>query len=274
MANNKKKILYISFFLILLLTISLLTGCGKSATASKDGTSLALTMEEIEKDNRNGIFVLNKNKTFSPVISDLPGFAGETAEAANDRYVWFTDNSTDISSLIPVATPGTPLVAIYDSTKDMPAVWYLEKYEDKGYTIGAHIFLDEDNTMLIQAADTLSGTSAENELGAASGSDDSYEISEISGSPVLPIDNIDNNMGILLGTQANKLYTIKFYRGTKETVTDIYADARIFQSSKYVEMKNPFKKTSQGYFIINLPMNLEDGYYYLADLGFFRYKAK
>ena len=115
MAGNNKKTLYISCILILLLTITLLTGCGKSATASKDGTSLALTMEEIEKDNRNGIFVLNKDKTFSPVITDLPGFAGETAEATNDRYVWFTDNSTDISSLIPVATPSTPLVAIYDS---------------------------------------------------------------------------------------------------------------------------------------------------------------
>ena len=191
-----------------------------------------------------------------------------------DRYVWFTDSKTDISSLIPTVTPSTPLVAIYDSTNEMPDKWYLEKYTNRGYTIGAHISLDEDDTMLLQGNEMLTSTSAAKVLGNIVGKDDLYEIHEISGSPVLPVDNVDNNMNILLGTEKNKLYTLKFFRGTKEEVADIYADTRIFQSSKYVELNSPFKKTSKGYFIINLPMNLDDGYYYLSDIGFFKYIGK
>lgn len=273
MARNKK-IRSLALLFIFILSVFTLSACGKGSIASKDGNSLSLTMDEIEKDSRSGLFVLNKDNTFSPVITDLPGYAGETDKASNDRYVWFTDSKTDISSLIPTVTPSTPLVAIYDSTNEMPDKWYLEKYTNRGYTIGAHISLDEDDTMLLQGNEMLTSTSAAKVLGNIVGKDDLYEIHEISGSPVLPVDNVDNNMNILLGTEKNKLYTLKFFRGTKEEVADIYADTRIFQSSKYVELNSPFKKTSKGYFIINLPMNLDDGYYYLSDIGFFKYIGK
>ena len=232
-------------------------------------------MEEIDEEGRNGIFVRNKDNTFSPLITDVPGYAGDTTESSYDRYLWFTDNNTDISSLIPVVTPSTPLVAIYNSTSDMPERWYLERYEDKKYTIGAHIYLDEDLTMYIDTDEPLSGTSAEHALNQIDGSDDAYEISSISGKEgvALPIDNVDNNMSILLGTSKDKMFTFTFYRGTKEETVEIYADTRIFQSVKYTELTTPYKKTSKGYFIINLPVNLQDGYYYLSDIGFFRYQG-
>ena len=271
-----KKLKYEKVTIVLLIGImmcAMLTGCGKSASATKDGNSLRLSYEDIEKDDGSGIYVLNKDKTFSPILSDMPGYSGSTDRASSERYVWYTDNKTNITSLIPTVTQGTPLVAIYDSSDDMPDEWYLDRYKNKGYTVGMHITLGDDKSMQILSEDPLSGSSAENALSQLSADDDSYNISAISGSSSLPINNVDKNMMILLGFEKNKVYTFDFYQGTKLQKVDIYADTRIFQSSQYISLKEPYKKTSKGYFIINLPLNLEDGYYYLSDLGFFRYSS-
>ena len=123
-----KKLKYEKVTIVLLIGImmcAMLTGCGKSASATKDGNSLRLSYEDIEKDDGSGIYVLNKDKTFSPILSDMPGYSGSTDRASSERYVWYTDNKTNITSLIPTVTQGTPLVAIYDSSDDMPDEWYL-----------------------------------------------------------------------------------------------------------------------------------------------------
>ena len=273
-SSQAAKIARIMILLLLSGVITIgMTGCGKTATATKDGNAIKYTYDEIEEDNGSGIYVLNKDKTFSPILSDLPGYAGSTDEASSSRYVWYTNNKTNVTSLIPTVTPGTPLVAIYDSSDDMPDEWYLERYKSKGYTVGMHITLGDDKTMQIEADDALSGSSAESALSSISNGDDTYNVSAISGSSSLPINNVDTNMSILLGFEKNKVYTFEFYQGTKLQKTDIYADTRIFQSTQYISLKDPYKKTSKGYFIINLPLNLEDGYYYLSDIGFFRYSS-
>lgn len=273
--KTKTNIRYFLLFLMLTIILSLATGCGRSASATKDGKSLSLTYDEIDSEGRVGIFVLNKDKTFSPVIPDMPGYESGNDIPSNARYVWYTDNQTDVTSLIPVATQNTPLVAIYNSSGEMPEEWFLEKYEDKGYTIGMHVDLDEEKNMLIMTEDTLDGSSANKAVSnMTSNTDEVYRVNSVSGSDTLPINNVDANMGILLGMQKNKLYTFDFFRGTKTETLDVYADTRIFQSSRYINLEDPYKRTSQGYFVINLPINLETGYYYISDIGFFKYERQ
>lgn len=274
-AITSKKAIRIVLAIILMLSFAVsLSACGKDASATKKGGSLSITYDEIEKEGREGIFVLNRDESFTPILADMPGFSGETDKADLTRFVWYTDNKTNITGLIPTVTPGTPLVAIYDSTEEMPAYWYLEKYKDKGYTIGAHIYLTEEKAMRMVVDDTLASSSAEARLTELAGKDEEYTIDWISGTSnnKLPIDNVDNNIYALLGFDKDKLFTFKIFRGTKTEQMDIYADTHIFQSVRYIELNNPFKKTSKGYFIINLPLNLADGYYYLSDIGFFRYQ--
>lgn len=258
-------------FIGLIVLMIALTGCGKQATATKDGNKVKESYKDIEENKESGIYVLNQDKTFSPILPDLPGYAGSTSKSSSDRYVWYTDNDTNVTNLIPTVTPSTPLVAIYNNTSDMPTDWYIERYKSKGYTVGMHISLADDKTMQIIPEDKLSGTSAASALKKISGDDDEYTINSISGASVLPIDNVDNNMMILLGFEKNKEYTFEFYQGTKLRRINMLADTRIFQSSQYIALKDPYKKTSKGYFIINLPINLQSGYYYLSDIGFFRY---
>ena len=272
--KNKTSAKAVLLFMSALMFFSL-TACGnKNANVSSSGNALNLSFNDIEKEGRQGAFVLNKDETFSPIISDVTGYAGTTEASDPSRYVWYTDNNTNVSKLIPVVTQETPLVAIYDSNEDLPSSWYLEKYADKGYTIGAHVYLNDTNQMVIQKKDPLDGTSASKTLSQIEGSDDEYIVDYISGTKdnTLPLENVDNNMQMLLGFDKNKLFTFKFFRGTKTEVVDIYADTRVFQSTKYVALNDPYKKTSQGYFIINMPLNLASGYYYLSDIGLFKYE--
>ena len=263
---------FVAITLIVVLCLSL-TGCGKSAVATKDGNSLKITKEDLEKEGREGIFVLNEDKTLTPILTSLPGYSGGTKKSDPSRYIWFTDNKHNVTNIIPEVTPKTPLVAIYNSNSKLPGELYLEKYDDKGYTIGAHIYTDDNKSMILYKKNTLDGTTANDVLSLIEGSDEEYQIESISGTKnnVLPIGNVDNNMELLLGFQKGKLFNFKFFRGTKTEEVELKADTRVFQSSKITELKDPYKKTSQGYFIINLPLNLSEGYYYLSDIGFFRY---
>jgi len=245
----------------------------KQPMADKDGNQLRMTMEEIEEEGRTGIFVLNKDDTFSPCISQMPNYQGATTDYSADRFVWYVEEDDEVSKLIPTVTDDAELVAIFDKDDQLPETHYLEKYKYRGYTIGAHINIVGDKTLYLSKEGSLSGSQADAVLSEMEdNSDDIYEIAEISGSDVLPINNVDPNMMLLLGLDGGKLYQIKYYRGTKEEKQVFKADAKVFQSEKYIPITTPYTKTENGYFIINLPVNLSDGYYYISDMGFFAIK--
>lgn len=245
----------------------------RQPVADKDGNQLRLTMEEIEEEGRTGIFVLNKDGTFSPCIAQMPNYQGATSDYNPERFVWYVEEDDEVSKLIPTVTDDAKLVAIFDQDDQLPETHYLEKYKYRGYTIGAHIEIVGDKTLYLQEEDCLSGSQAASVFQVmAENTDDQYEIAEISGSDVLPINNIDPNMMLLLGLDGGKLYQIKYYRGTKEERQVFKADTKVFQSEKYIPITTPYTKTEHGYFVINLPVNLSDGYYYISDLGFFGIK--
>lgn len=266
---------FVAFIFLIIIVIGGIVGYRllKPPVSDINGNQLRYSLDEINKRELTGIFVHNEDDTFSPCIMEMPNYQGETGEASPDRYVWYTEKDEEVSKLIPMVTGGGELVAIFNKDEELAATHYLEKYRFKGYTIGAHIYMEDDKTLYLTAKDTLSGSQANGAIMSMSNNTgDIYEIAEISGSDVLPINNIDPNMQLLLGLQKDKLYDIKYYHGTKEDYVTFQADTKVFQSQQWIPLATPYKKTNKGYFVINLPEDLPDGYYYISDMGFFALK--
>ena len=242
----------------------------RQTVADKDGNPLRYSFQELDEKGVTGVFVHNEDGTFSPCIHNMPNFEGPTEEQSASRFLWYVESDESIGNFIPMVTDNNELVVIYNMDGDLPESYYLEKYALRGYTIGAHIYIDEEKTLTLSAEDSLEGSQASAMLNKMeANTDDEYIISEISGSDVLPINNVDPNMGLLLGLQKNKLYRIRYYQGTKAREATFRADTKVFQSQKYIPISTPYKKTNKGYFVVNLPQNLSNGYYYLSDIGFF-----
>ena len=87
----------------------------------------------------------------------------------------------------------------------------------------------------------------------------------------LPINNVENNISMLLGLSYGKKYSFKYLQGTKTRAVSITADTYAFRSKEMIPMTAPYKQMENGHFIINFPLGLESGYYYISDLGFFYY---
>lgn len=245
----------------------------RQVIADKDGNPLRYSFAELEEKGITGLFVHNEDDTFSPAIRKMPDYQGATSEASADRYIWYVESDKDMDDLIPAVKGGSELVVIYDTDGDLPGSCYLERYSLKGYTIGAHVKIGEDKTMYLRSDDCLPGSQAEAVFDKMeNNTDDEYTIAGISGSEKLPIGNVDPNMELLLGLEHDKLYKIRYYQGTKEREVTFKADSKVFQSEKYIPITTPYNKTDKGYFIVNLPENLAKGYYYLSDVGFFKFE--
>ena len=268
-----KKLISLFFLILLVVGGFMFYRSLNPPTVDKYGNPLRYTFEEIDEEGLTGVFVHNEDGTFSPAIRSMPNFQGEVEDTSSDRFIWYVETDKDIDEMIPTVTPGSELVIVYNVDGDLPESYYLEKYALRGYTIGAHIFLADDKKMFLSSEDTLQGSQAGAMLTQMeTNTDDIYEIGEISGSAALPIKNVDPNMMLLLGLEKDKLYEFKYYQGTKEREATFRADAKVFQSDRFIPISTPYKKTNNGYFIVNLPENLPDGYYYLSDIGFFAYK--
>ena len=268
-----RRIAALILVLILIIGGIVIFRMNRQTIADKDGNPLRYSYEDIDEKGLTGVFVHNEDGTFSPAIQNMPNFQGVTGEKSSERFVWYVESDESIGQYIPVLNSKSELVVVYNMDGDLPGSYYLEKYGLKGYTIGAHIRLDDDKTMFLCARDCLGGSQAAAMLTKMeSNTDDEYTISQISGSDVLPINNVDPNMQLLLGLEKDKLYKVRYYQGTKAREATFRADTKVFQSEKYIPIPTPYQRTDNGYFIVNLPLNLTDGYYYLSDIGFFAVK--
>ena len=248
-------------------------GCSKSEPdKDEEGNRLYITGEEMELEGtgREGFFALNEDGTFSPVINEFHGYQGITTESTPDRFLWFTNNVSNISDLIPTVTEAEPLVMVYNSDASIPSSFTLERYVFRGYTIGCHIFRKSDNSIYFSTEDTISTSYAGNAMSKVEGETE-FRISTVNGSENLPYENVDNNLRMLLGLEKDKYYDFEFYQGTKYRKLTTIADTMVLQSDDVITLNNPYTKTKEGYFRINLPDNLEEGYYYICGKGLFKF---
>lgn len=266
-----RKIMVLILSFVMLLTLASCTK--KDVKEESKGRVRVYTRDEIMEERIDGIFVKYSDNAFAPVISETPGYQGDDIDIGNiERYIWFLDPMGLMDDALPEVTKDRPLVAIYNADRNMPLEYSLEKYIDKGYTIGTRVYLDESDDMYLSFNEKLSGSSAADVIGEQS--DERALIYSISGSEnKLPYDNVDLDINMLLGLDRNKRYTIQAFSGTKLRTFQIYSDTRAFQGDSITPITSPYKKTKDGYFIIELPQNIKTGYYYLSGCGFFKYKA-
>ena len=267
----------LKIILFIMLAFSLLSSCGDASVAISDEkgepiyyTSSDLSISDLE--GSEGIFILNSDGTFSPIATGFSGYQDSPSGASKDRYIWWTDNKTCLTKLIPTFTKDSKLVMIYNADTSLPGEFLLEKYKYLGYTVGTHFYRSDDNSMYIMTDDMLEDASASEILLEVS-DEDSYKIAAVNRKKNLPLDNVDNNLQMLLGLEKGATYNFSFYKGTKYVTFNTVADTQVMQSESLIRLENPYTKTKDGYFEINLPENLADGYYYICELGLFRVKG-
>lgn len=260
-----KKLLLSVITITLIFTLS---ACNNEE-ASEDGGLLTYSANEIvaldsQKDNA---YVLNEEDEFSPLLMSATGFDGVAETSSDTRFVAFPDAK---DPLIPEVNSKNKLVVVFSSKESIPTDIVLERYVDKGYTIGTQVGINEDGTSTALYTEGIEDTSFTKKI--SSNGDDTYDFTKINGQEV-PTENIDPNILFFLGLEKDKTYTLGYYQGTKYTETNVIADTHVLQSKEVIRVNNAYKKTEDGYFEINLPSNLKSGYYYLSDIGLFRYEA-
>lgn len=257
---------------LVILAVVSFSGCTSEKKYADDGKVHQYSLQELTENEKEGFFVLNENEKFTPIIDYAEGYneyIDENTGTNPSRYIWWTDNSKDVSTLIPTINNKTKIVAIYNKNSTLPENITLEKYKDMGYTIGAHMYKDEANDIYISTVDYETDSNIAQQL---MNLEDNYKVYEINESDKLPTDNIDNNICMLLGLEKDAKYLVSIYVGTSYRVLETTADTRCLQAENLIPLDSPYEQTKEGYFIVKLPDNLENGYYYLSGAGLFRYK--
>lgn len=239
----------ISLLISLLLTLVLLTGCMQTPV-KKD----SYTLDEIYSEKAFGFFVKD-GKNFYPIKP--------VDTKAEKNFLWYTG---DVK--VPKVTSKTPLVAVFKKAEEMPQEYVLNKFNDLGYTFGAMVRVgDDNNSMWLQTQEPCPNSNMSTIL---SSSDIDNEIEVISINDSFPLNNVDTDINIFTGLEKNKYYTLQVLTGTKNQEISVCADTRVLKFVEETELANPFQKTQEDYFIVNLPENIHKGYYSINDEGIFQ----
>lgn len=259
-----------SLLLILLILILLLTGCHKQPIADRKGEMLTLDQKELDV----GFYVMNEDNSFTPLMSGVYGYQGQSLTSSPERYLWYTHSQYDLTSLIPELTNNKTLVAVFDKTVSIPENIFFEKYKPRGSTLGLKFFISEiDGSVYFststknilptsQAGQGVRGMSLPSEVKL-------YEFNE---SPAIPKNIIDKDLNMFMGLTEDGLYQIGFFEGTVYYSKGVHADTYIYQSEEMYVLKNPYQISKNGYFTLKMPSLAKEGYYMLNGYGLFYYK--
>lgn len=193
---------------------------------------------------------------------------------------------------------------IYTNLAERPSIVQITKFDELGYTVGTNFTVidktqDDDSTdeegvntgSLLSANldNTIITFGAEQNpfspIGPymksyLNGSEDSSD--EIANNENIQIKKINGlefktsmltSSGYLKGLTKDAMYKFGYYKGTHYGEITIKADSLllyangVYQTASVSEMEDT-------YFVINLPTNLENGYYFIDGFGLFKYTGK
>lgn len=283
-AKKKKRIKgsYLAAGAVLIAIALVFSGCGNGETrlaANAKGDIKVLTVSEIYDREETGFYVKQEEEGFSPVLSDVGGFDGEAAEWDRTRFLWWPVRSVknrnlDYGKLVPAASPKKPLCLFAETAEDMPETITLERYVNKGYTVGGSAFMTETGDGISLSTEEVCEDSEYADLVDGLDLGESMEIARINDLKELPVENVDTDINKLLGLEREKYYKFRFRVGTRTKEADLLADTRVLKSKEVLRLGLKYKQTSRQYFEILLPDNLERGWYYINDAGLFRYETE
>lgn len=271
----KKKALVLTIVAVLLIVATACSGNSKKQEVPTDPIP-KYTADQLRVESARGtqgVFIYNPDGTFSPIVNQFNGFTKTKDGSSPDRYMWWEENNQKVFETIPHFVKGSQLVLLYNTNSAVPKEYFLEEYEYLGYTVGAHFYRTDSGEMYLETKGTLANTYAGQQM-VEIDDETEYLITSVNESEVLPLKNIDNNLKMLLGLEAGKKYEFGFWKGTKFLKMTTIADTQVFQSVDYINLGNAYSKTLDGYFIVNLPDNLTEGYYYFNGLGMFYFEEQ
>lgn len=270
---------------ILIMSLMLLAGCSSSDAPICDdnGNILKYSVDDITSQELWGYYILNKDGSLSPLNKNASGSVEDSAKVSSGnmtssgRFFWWCNHKEDgpyidYEKLTPCLKHGTKLVAIFGGdSSDALQTFSMERFSKLGYTIGTHVLLsDNGKTAYLDTQNTCPNSSMESIMNELNNMDN-LELKAINDDPSnVKTENVDTDINAFLGLQKNKRYKITAYVGTKSSSVITKADTEIFKSQEAIEIKSPFQKTANGYFIVNLPDNIKSGYYYVPDYGIFK----
>ena len=180
------------------------------------------------------------------------------------RFAWLANKDY----LIPVLDLDQGDQLIYRSDEfDINSVIKIEKFEDRGYTIGVG-FKEMDNSGFYHFDKDMicEGSSAEQVL---------KNVSDMKAITVVGINeqNLTSNMfdgsGTLINLQQNDVYEFNVYKGTNYIEVEMTADAHLYFSSGILLLDN-YSLTREGYVVIKIPETVPEGKYYIEGKGMFQ----
>lgn len=249
--NKFKKLIVGALALVMVLSF---TGCGNKDTGpvmNKDGSIMSYSEDEIPE----GLFVKTGDKYYPLLRTGSP----------EENYRWFTK----YDNLIPEFSKDSKFV--FYSNGEIPQAFNFWKMIDFGYTVGIR-FVQNQGALTFPSEKELYCPSSP--VGpyvvnrTFNGEIKNVRIKEVNGKEFK--ETMLTTDGFMKGLTKDAMYKFWYYQGTVYKSVNIKADTHVFiedydmSTASYIELKDKV-------FEINLPVGMENGYYYIDGFGMFKY---
>lgn len=265
--KQKKPKIWLAILSAVLFALVFCTGCGNNSNEGKYGP---FSLNEIGE----GCYVFNqeKNEFYACVPDERFGSEGILSVAATEAspVIWYADSKQYIPTL------GKNCSLVLKTSKDLPTVSSLVQMVDYGTTIGAimnrnfdpNVFsISKGNNALCKDSDASkvfgNGQTTINQ-------DFNIRIVDIGGSKVN--ESMLSDVNTIQGLEEDKDYKVTYYIGTQYHEVPVTADTHVFSTNiDTIRSISKYTYTKDGYVVLQLPEDLEKGYYYINQSGVFFY---
>lgn len=275
----RRKMLF-SLFLVTVLVTSLFSACGKKKLEQPTGykTPKDFTPKFYTKENElpdDAYFIRHKTKEgyqYYPLLTPENTFDG-TAQSNytgfdDARIVWVNYNKDE--GLIPTMGKGDDL--IYKSTKSIPNKYALEKFFDRGYTIGVSGLKKDTSGNYAYVSAKSSGMGRVLTTSDAAGFDgldaDSIYLNKLDKTRITDA-NVSSS-GTITGLKRMRTYQADIRTGTERIMTGLTCNAHLFVSAE-TYLFGEFTFLTPVTAKLSFPDYATDGYYTIGGKNFFRY---
>lgn len=260
--------------LLITLAIVLLSGCDAIVVTAKGPEEI----QEADALVRTGIYVWESGKYLvAPFIgaSFEPDRLPEDVTDFSYRYIWIPDESF---SRIPVVYDDEGSGLIYVNIKELPGTAYqdltLEKFEDRGYTIGVRMSRQED-VFAFNTKDMCNGSSAAKVVKDKITTPNAFVLSEVNDVSIADTQSLWDVNGVITDLEPNAKYMFSGFQGTAYRELIIQADVRYFVSNGTQDLSSDMiETTKKGFFVVHLPDDLTPGLYCIAGSYLFYYDVR
>ena len=234
-----------------------LTGCGEKEGPNYEGQDVATV---------TGTYILSAKdgKAYATVAT------GQTT--TQDHWFLTEEQLKNVKEL------GPKDQLIFSDIEQRPTSFIFHKYDELGYTVGCNFDVftetaDYKSPIIITFGKELNPFSPiGNYLTTyVAETGENVKITEINGIKMKT--SMLTSSGYLKGLTKDAMYKFSYYRGTNYQTITVKADSLLlYETGKY--SSSSYSEMESTYFIVNIPPEMPNGYYYLEGYGLFKYTGK